>query len=119
MSNVSKLGVRPKVEDPASRPTLVPDENSNHPVYNNANNEKIAMQANRLSEMTEENDAFYVEEIFEISCCLVNRMKARTRSQQFLQQIFCNYKRLHLTLKKDQLEKLKNFAKRPNKFKIY
>ena len=61
MSNVSKLGVRPKVEDPTSRPTLVADENSNHPIYNNANNAK---QAYRISEMTEENDAFYAEENF-------------------------------------------------------
>ena len=66
MSNVSKLGVRPKVEDPTSRPTLVADENSNHPIYNNTNNANIAMQANRLSEMTEENDAFYTEENFVI-----------------------------------------------------
>ena len=68
MSNVSKLGVRPKVEDPTSRPTLVADENSNHPIYNNPNNANIAKQANRLSEMTEENDAFYAEENFTRLC---------------------------------------------------
>ena len=111
MSNVSKLGVRPKVEDPTSRPTLVPDENSNHPVYNNANNEKIAMQANRLSEMTEENDAFYVEEIFEIFCSLVFRKENLDRCRK--------WKRLLLISKKDQLGKLRNFVKKPNKFKTY
>ena len=90
MSNVSKLGVRPKVEDPSSRPTLVADENSNHPIYNNANNANIGMQANRLSEMTEENDAFYVETAFDFEKGPVGKTEKFCEKTEQIQDLLAN-----------------------------